>query len=234
MERPKITQIGSLPFTNVSKALDYSLKHDIPFLPELIKLGDGMFDYITHPGELSCLKEFQKQRYDRVKIQCVGPVTLTTATSYSLDEAVSRAYTHIDKIIQGLNAKQTILFLDEPVVGYSGFDFKELWEPIFSSFNVVKGVHICWNMQWDLLFNIGLDIISFDASEYDITHHYKERGERIAWGIKKEADIKDYRPGDLITPPCGLSPSFYSEEDCERIFNELKGISEKYNNRKRE
>ncbi len=228
------TQIGSLPFSDTAKALDYSLMHDIPFLPELILKGDGMFDYIKDPGKLSCLLDFQKQKFDVVKIQCIGPVTLMQHPShnYSVDEAVDRIYRHIDTIIQGLDAKKIILFLDEPGLGYSGMDFNALHEPIFASFsNTIKGVHVCGNMQWDLLLKSNIDIISFDASKYDITPFYNERTKQLAWGINNETSIRGFKDGDLITPPCGLSPKYYSEEGCMRIFRELKRISDSYKNR---
>ena len=38
---PVTTQIGSLPFTDVDRAVAYSLEHDIPFLPELTALGNA-------------------------------------------------------------------------------------------------------------------------------------------------------------------------------------------------
>jgi hypothetical protein len=54
MQRRRLfTQIGSLPFDNVDRAIAYSLQHDIPFLPELVVLGDAMLEYLKHPGELS-------------------------------------------------------------------------------------------------------------------------------------------------------------------------------------
>jgi len=43
-----ITQIGSLPFTDVDAAVNYSLQHDIPFLPELTAMGDWMTEYINN------------------------------------------------------------------------------------------------------------------------------------------------------------------------------------------
>lgn len=36
-KRKIITQIGSLPYEDIGEAVEYSLRHDIPFLPELIK-----------------------------------------------------------------------------------------------------------------------------------------------------------------------------------------------------
>ncbi len=64
MKRKVITQIGSIPYQDVKQAVKYSLKHDIPFLPELPKLGDGVLDYIKNPGKLSCLEEFKKHSFE--------------------------------------------------------------------------------------------------------------------------------------------------------------------------
>lgn len=199
-----ITQIGSLPFTDVDAAVTYSLEHDIPFLPELTALGDGMLEYVKNPGKLSCLTAFKKHRFTTVKVQCIGPATLIQG-NYDEDDAVMRVYQHIEAILDGLQADEIILFLDEPALGYVGFDFVRLWEPIFDSFAVTRGVHTCGNMQWDQMLAAPIDIISFDASMFDIKKYYADRNsKRIAWGITHVEQVTDYQPGDLITGPCGL------------------------------
>jgi hypothetical protein len=127
-KRKIVTQIGSLPYDEVERAVEYSLRHDIPFLPELPKLGDAMLEYIEEPGNLSCLETFKEkvQGYETVKIQCVGPATLILS-GYDQDEAVAKACQHIDTIINGLNADEIILFLDEPALGQAGFDYQQSW-----------------------------------------------------------------------------------------------------------
>lgn len=201
----KITQIGSLPLRDPQEAVAYSLLHDIPFLPELPLLGDGMLSYIKNPGTLSTLDEFKKNRFETVKIQAVGPATLVLA-GYDPDEALLRVYRHVEVILEGLHAEEIILFLDEPALGQAGFNYEELWRPIFQDFPVIPGVHVCGNMQWDVLFKSELiDIVSFDASRYDITKYYPRREKRIAWGITSPEQVRDFQPGDLITPPCGLA-----------------------------
>ncbi len=220
-----ITQIGSLPYEDVKEAVEYSLRHDIPFLPELPRRGDAMLEYIKHPGRLSCLEEFKKHKFQTVKVQCIGPATLVQA-GYSKDEAISRIYEHISAILDGLSFQEAILFLDEPALGYSGVNFKELWEVIFSNFRVIPGVHICGNMDWDEVFTSCVEIISFDASKYDITKYSKYRsGKRIAWGIEKKEDIKDFKLGDLITLPCGMGTSFYKPQDCPKYLEKLREIA---------
>ncbi len=81
-------------------------------------------------------------------------------------------------------------------------------------------------MQWDVLFEAEIDLISFDASRYDITKYYSDRkGKRIAWGINSAEDIKDFRKGDLITPPCGMPHQSFTEEDCEEKLFQLTRVA---------
>ena len=221
-----ITQIGSLPFTDVEQAVGYSLEHDIPFLPELTALGDAMLHYIQEPGSLSCLEAFKRHQFGTVKVQCIGPATLVQS-GYDEDDAISRIYTHIEVILDGLRAEETILFLDEPALGYAGFDYQRLWAPLFESFPVVRGVHVCGNMQWDQMFDAEIDVISFDASKHDVTKYYESRnGKSIAWGIERPEHVRDYQPGDLITLPCGMPHRAYTEEQAAERFGVLRETAE--------
>lgn len=220
-----ITQIGSLPYQDVGEAVQYSLRYDIPFLPELPTRGDSMLEYIKEPGRLSCLDEFKKHKYEAVKIQSVGPATLILS-GYSQEQAIERVYNHISAILDGLDAEETILFLDEPALGNVGFDYEQLWEPLFGSFDVVSGIHTCGNMDWDKLFNSSVEIISFDASKYDITKYHDYRADkRICWGIEEKDNVKDFREGDLLTLPCGMGPKMYDIEDCEKNLEKMLAIT---------
>lgn len=128
--------------------------------------------------------------------------------------------------MNGLDAGNIILFLDEPALGQVGFDYQQLWTPLFQSFDVTPGVHVCGNMNWDDLFSSEVEIISFDASKYDITRYPGYRNsKRIAWGVETKEDVKDFQKGDLLTLPCGMSPKFYSTHDCEVSLDNLLKIS---------
>jgi len=223
----RITQIGSLPFCDVDRAIEYSLAHEIPFLPELTALGDAMMTYIRDPGALSCLDAFHRQRFDVVKVQCIGPATLRQS-GYEEDDAIARVYAHIEAILDGLSAEETILFLDEPALGYVGFDFERLWSPLFESFPVVRGVHVCGNMQWDRLLEAEIDIVSFDASKFDITKYYdlSRRERSIAWGIEAAHQIADYRAGDLITLPCGMPHTNWTAENADERLEILRDAAD--------
>lgn len=227
-KRSVVTQIGSLPHDNVDDAVNFSLQHDVPFLPELPKLGDAMMDYIKNPGKMSCLDTFRQKTKGRdvVKVQCVGPATLVLS-GYSVDDAISRIYEHVSSITDGLDVGQIILFLDEPALGHAGFDYKGAWSAIFGSFNFTYGVHVCGNMNWDDMFSSEIDIISFDASQFDITKYPKYRsGKRIAWGVESLENVKDFQEGDLLTGPCGMGPKFFTVDDCPKRLKKLKDISE--------
>ncbi len=222
------TQIGSLPHVNVNDAVEYSRRHPIPFLPELPELGDSMLDYIKHPGKLSCLDEFKKHEFKKVKIQCVGPATLISS-GYEQNDAVARIYDHVSAIVDGLQADQVILFLDEPGIGHVGFDVEMFWSAIFGAFDVISGVHVCGNADWDKLFTSDVKIISFDASQFDITIYPQYRSEKcIAWGVKDEGDIRDFQTGDLLTLPCGMSSQLYSVSDCEIALNKLRLLAQQF------
>jgi len=226
--RKIVTQVGSLPLEDVKEAVSYSLKHDIPFLPELPKKGDSMLNYIKNPGNLSCLQEFKKNEFDTAKIQCVGPATLLLS-GYNEEEAIKRCYEHISRMMDGLRAKEVILFLDEPALGQSGVDYKTMWDALFSSFDVISGVHTCGNMDWDNMFNSNIKIISFDASQFDLTKYSKYRsGKRISWGVEEKENIKDFKEGDLITLPCGMGTAMHKKEDCEKNLNRLMTIAKNF------
>ena len=222
-----VTQIGSLPYEDADLAVAYSLRHDIPFLPELPKLGDAMLEYIKNPGRLSCLETFKRKvdGCETVKVQCIGPATLVLS-GYGEDDAVARAYEHISAVLDGLNVREIILFLDEPALGHAGFDYQKLWSPLFESFDATFGVHVCGNMNWDDLFRSEIEIISFDASKYDITRYPAYRnGKRIAWGVQSLENVRDFRDGDLLTLPCGMGPKFYTPDDCDASLKRLQEIS---------
>ena len=81
-------------------------------------------------------------------------------------------------------------------------------------------------MNWDELCGSEIEIISFDASKFDITKYPGYRnGKRIAWGVEAAEDVKDFQEGDLLTPPCGMGPKFFNTVDCETVLGRLSEIS---------
>ncbi|MFH1065605.1 MAG: hypothetical protein V1734_03830 [Nanoarchaeota archaeon] len=187
-------------------------------------------------------------------MQCIGPATLSFTDYYDEEQNIKRPYTdteikehikfHIGATLYGLNAKEIIVFLDEPILGNAGFKYEEVWDAIFSdkifsTLNIKRGIHVCALTDFDRLFKANIDIISFDASHYDLTmygkyNHFRRKGGRIAWGISNAEDITDFHKGDLITMPCGLggmnlaTGKPYTEEESEKALEMLVNAAEKH------
>ncbi len=240
-----ITQMGSLPYREVWDAVEYSLRHDIPFLPELTNLGEIMSNYIRKPGDLLCLDLFKARVNERgddtIKVQCVGPATLIVngRIRYTPDEAVSRCRDHITAILDGINARYKILFLDEPALSQAGnINYKDLWNKVFDGYDVIKGIHCCGMdtkkdrhssvkvVGWQDFFSADVDILAFPQGVRVHSGFGSYRGsKRIAWGVKRSSNVNKFREGDLLTPHCGLAS--FSVEDCERTLDDLLFVKRK-------
>ncbi len=190
---------------------------------------ERMEDIINAPGTLGCIEPFKKAVkgvYKTVKIQCPGPAITAQILmgrhkedSYTLDNAFDDAFTvadrHLSAILDGLGVQEAIIFLDEPSLNTVGFDYASLWSLLlehlrekFPKIAITGGVHACCALDWKVLASSPVEIVSHDASKWDITRDSEYRkgrnGKRIAWGIQKLEDVRDYQQGDLITPTCGL------------------------------
>ena len=236
-----VTQIGSLPFDNPIDAVKYSRKHPIPFLPELVVARqEFMLRLIKDPGKLSCLDEFTKEHFEQVKLQCIGPMALRRWGNYSVKDAMSMIRTYLDTIFERVNAEQKILFLDEPGLEFSEIGMgQKLWQEIFGVYHATPGIHNCGPIHFEAMFRSGVvEIISFDAFKYKAQAAEvlsRRNGKRIAWGVKSIDDVLDFKPGDLITPPCGLSFKDmtgtsqipYTAQECESIYGALIDIAQR-------
>ncbi|MDK2823188.1 MAG: hypothetical protein PWQ67_581 [Clostridia bacterium] len=145
-----------------------------------------------------------------------------------------------------------IIFIDEPA-GFTNFYEPNggileqgLWDLIMAARKrgVVIGIHCCNKPDWYKLSRLPVDIISFDASNYQITGKDKNyiidflsTGGRIAWGIiptsgaywpeihRRVVNYKDLiKMGGLITASCGLGLS--TESTVEEIMEYSKKVVE--------
>jgi len=189
-----------------------------------------------------------------VKGQCPGPANVTNNllrqhskdSDYTLEKAMADAQNiigvHSAAFFENLNVKNVLYFFDEPSISNALFDYVSWWSTLFSDIrqkfpehSIRSGVHTCWPPDWKVLYGSDVNIISFNA-----THAYeaKGRGEKIvAWGVPTldEAGkplplehvlsyIRDFRPGDFVTPECGLS--FKTEEECKLTLGVLQEVAE--------
>jgi len=119
-----------------------------------------------------------------------------------------------EDMLRKLN-KNTIMFLDEPLLNVLGSAFVSLTESqvidylnqTVSSIRGTSGIHCCGNTNWGIVMNSGTDIVSFDAYNYGtnfILYHkeiaeFLERGGIIAWGIVPSSpNIRDETPETIV------------------------------------
>ena len=163
--------------------------------------------------------EDQAQRGSKlpfIKGQVVGPFTFGFGLSDNDCRAVWFDEQYRDIVVKGLTMKalaqvrklsafadKVIIFLDEPIFSalgtptYIGIEN----DHVISALNEIAtalhdagalvGVHCCGNMEWSLLANSEIDIISFDAYSFGDKvalypaeiNAFLNRGGRLAWGI---------------------------------------------------
>jgi methionine synthase II (cobalamin-independent) len=151
-----------------------------------------------------------------IKGQVVGPFTFGFGLSDNDCRAVWFDEQYRDIVVKGLIMKalaqvhslsafadKVVIFLDEPIFSalgtptYIGIEndhvisaLNEIATALHDS-GALVGVHCCGNMEWSLLANSEIDIISFDAYSFGDKvalypaeiNSFLNRGGRLAWGI---------------------------------------------------
>lgn len=93
----------------------------------------------------------------------------------------------------------TLIFFDEPYMAtygsahfpYSGESVREALRGVLEGLEGMTGVHCCGNTDWDLILDLDLDVVSFDAHNYgrqfclhgDRIGSFLRSGGILAWGI---------------------------------------------------
>lgn len=105
-------------------------------------------------------------------------------------------------------AGSVLIFMDEPVLsalgtpGYLGIEDSEVVLTLTEVAEAIRaqgalvGIHCCGNMNWALLAELPIDLLSFDAYAYaeklalypDAISAFLQRGGKLAWGIVPTAD----------------------------------------------
>ena len=191
-------------------------------------------DYEHASGLYTLLELIDKRPQDYgsyIKGQIVGPITFAGGL---IDGAGRSALTNseiMDAIVKGLaikawwlvktmsiGGKKPILFIDEPYLSGYGSAFtplqregvvsciKEIIDYLRSRCEVTLGIHCCGNTDWSMIIETGIDIVSFDASDYlDYFLLYRkdiirllQNGGAVAWGVVPTASFSgDETVGDL-------------------------------------
>ncbi len=172
------------------------------------KRGAGLFSF----------KEAAKNQSSLLaaKGQITGPFTMLTGLTDSDKKLAFYDPMMREIIVKGIAARaawQTMLlkelqcpaivFLDEPALAglgsssFIGVSNEDISQDLSEGISAIQGagglagIHVCANTDWNLLFALDLDILSFDAYGYfdrlvtcrEQTLAFIERGGILAWGI---------------------------------------------------
>jgi hypothetical protein len=149
--------------------------------------------------------------YRSIRGQLISPVSLTLKIydengkpiAYN-DEIRSLAFSFIQKKVnvqvEELRQKneKAFVWVDDPglefifnaLCGYDNLKAKEELTVFFEGIDGVRGVHLCGRPDWDFLFSLPVEIVSFNAyafgdtvASYDSVRRFIENGNIISWGI---------------------------------------------------
>jgi len=164
---------------------------------------------------------FEKYKKEKMKIpvakgQVTGPYTFGLGLNDSENKPVWFDDQYKDIVIKGITmkvlwqldklseiAEKVIIFLDEPILAglgtpaYVGISDEEVIETLNTIYHSIQerdgiaGTHCCGNMDWGILLNTDVEIISFDSYFYgekltlypEQVNLFLERGGFLAWGI---------------------------------------------------
>ena len=178
-------------------------------------LGNNIDAFPVSPGYAAGLNEFfnlKKLNPLAVKGQVTGPLsfglTLKDETHQSIlhNDTLSDAAARLLRLKAAWEEKElrrisknTIIFVDEPVMASYGSAFftlskervRSLIEEVLGGISGLRGVHCCGNTDWSVLLGTSTHIISFDTYNFagSLALYPAEvrglidRGGAVAWGI---------------------------------------------------
>jgi methionine synthase II (cobalamin-independent) len=207
------------------------VRHGLSFDAQMEKLYTAYLEtdldaFPVSPGYAAGFSEFlnlKKLRPMAVKGQIVGPLSFGVMLkdekrqTILQDDVLSDAAARLLRLKAAWEEKElrrvsknTIVFIDEPVMASYGSAFftisrervKILMEEVLGGISGLSGIHCCGNTDWSVLMGTSTNIISFDAYNFSgsLALYPAEirdliaRGGAIAWGIvpnTEEALLKE-------------------------------------------
>jgi hypothetical protein len=214
----KTVGIGSLPHLNISEAISYSLKHTLPFLPQMTSLGERMVEQVLSTQELSTkykslslfTEKIIEQNITTFKIQIAGPETCNVD-----DKKILLEINNFLKYFENYNLRP-IVFIDEPIITFKSEHLKNIFNEL-TNMKISSGLHSCATFKLEQAEYLKCDFLSYDAGL--VAPNLKSKKNLIA-GIPPFSgkDFSIY--GEWISSSCGLA--MYTEEDCEKILINLR------------
>lgn len=220
----KTTGIGSLPFQDIDDSIAYSLKHDLPYFPQILT---------THGNMISQIKDFKfnhlesfilksKQAgHSQIKFQIAGPNT----SSLTLEDYKQR----IEKLNEYFQDIECIFFLDEPILD-SNSCLNEIFSLIHESGHRT-GLHCCNTLtpnRLNIINNLNIDYFSYDAVLNENMIDKISCDNIILGCISTQTDkISKEKSKKIshISPTCGLA---LSERDPNTILEQLFNLRDNF------
>lgn len=246
--KPRISHVGSLPFTDPLQALNYTFEFDLPVLFSLpkkdpdefmltqviksLKLDSKNWDHASLAEISIPYMDLFRKRHDGsdFKYQLVGPHTLwkcidtknilKRSNQSDFYDYILAKYTNALKELSAIG--ELIFFLDEPMLAeQSGNDLTLLEDFIekLRPFCKEIGLHCCGKVLKKQLPRIELDYLNLDLELYD-TKTEPFILEITAPGLGDKSSFIPTQNTRLLTPSCGLA--LKSIESTAAILKGLK------------
>lgn len=207
----------------------------------------GFFDFLHHTDDI-------KDSLTALKAQTTGPFTFCTGVVDQNNRAIfynEQLRDAANKLL-ALKARwqiqkmrricsRTIMIFDEPALagyGSSAFitisleDIKNCFGEAFAAVHAeggLAGVHVCANTEWSVLFEAGVDLVSFDAYSFfdklilypEHLRRFFEKGGILASGIVPTTpEYLDFEGSDSLT-----SKWIEQAEQLEKIGIPMESIT---------
>ena len=214
----KTLGIGSLPHHSIKDATDYSLKHTMPFLPQMTSHRERMISQVLTSKDLRekyiALEIFTEKIIEKkivdFKIQIAGPQTCKVDKKIILNE-INQFLNYFEK-----HKLHPIVFIDEPVFNQNSEQLKNKFDEL-KNLNVVCGFHSCANFEWKLTEQLNSDYLSFDLGIISPPAKFQQI---LVTGIPPFSNKQFQVSGEWISSSCGLA--MFTEDECEIILKNLE------------
>lgn len=214
----KTTGIGSLPFTDLNSALDFSLNLDLPYVPELINLNEKMDQRDSRFLEEAC----KRSQHQKLKNQILGPATFCRVTGKSEHDYFSYFEEHL-KIHHELKRKyDLILFLqiDEPLLlpfEKASIVYLQLLQKIKQR-NIQPIIHSCQKIPDTFVFPHWEN--PYLAIDVQLNPKYIDHSLLLIEGYDPRIGSRRSQ-SEYVSFTCGYG--FLNEKDLREIQEKLKG-----------
>ena len=189
----KTTQIGSLPFTDITEALDFSFKHSLPFVPDLPNINPD--EFMLEQAKLSMERSYEQIALNKfldrlenlafqgeIKNQLPGPLCLCRFLNWNFQKAYDVWSRMLENRIEKFDKIKNNfwIFIDEPSFFQESEGNREKIFKALESFSDFKlAIHYCGSDQ------IHLDswpknlALSFDTHLHEIDDNEPDIGEQV-------------------------------------------------------